>query len=326
MHWQVEDRVHCLKSVYGASKPLWVYVIEGDFTLWVDTGINCTPSEVLVPYLTSHGTRLGKRSQLAVITHADVDHFGGICGLRKIYPELLVTAHRADKDYIQEPSAIMRERYLMHASDGLEVPLDRQASLHERGGGGGKVDLALVGGEIFDLGQAGVWQVLHTPGHSAGHVILWNAARRWAIIGDALLDWGVKDEAGQLLAPPPYYDVPTYLDTLTAIRKLDVERMFTSHFGVLDRSGVERLLRNSHAAVNAIETAVHKALSERGSAGWLLDNLCQRTGEITQYWNMPLWSALADPISAHLKLGLATHRVGHIAEAGVSRYVAASQA
>ncbi|MSU49517.1 MAG: MBL fold metallo-hydrolase [Opitutus sp.] len=323
-HWQVDEQVHCIKSVYAANKPLWVHVIEGDFALWVDTGIDLTPAAVVMPDLAERAPPLWNRTQMAVITHADVDHFGGLRGLRNRRPDTLVLAHGADKAWIESPARILRERYLMHEADGIVVPPERRAVLQERGGGGGKVDIALAGGEEIDTGCGGIWRVLPAPGHSAGHLILWNAAQRWAMIGDAALDWGVPDDTGKLIAPPPYYDVAAYRGTLGSLGRLGAERMFTSHHGVLGPGQIEPFLRNSAEAVDTLEAAVGGALRERPD-GWPLFELCRRTGQLAGRWAEPLWAALADPISAHLKHGIAAGAVRRTATDGQVRYAAAGR-
>lgn len=320
-HWQVDEKVHCIKSVYAANKPLWVHVIDGDIALWVDTGIDVTPARVVIPYLSARAPQLWVRPQLAIITHADVDHFGGLRGLRAHRPDALALAHHADKAWIESPARIMRERYEMHADDGIVLPPERQAALLERGGGGGKVNLSLSGGEEIDTGDGGTWRVLSTPGHSAGHLILWNADRGWAIIGDAALDWGVPDDTGKLIAPPPYYDVPAYRASLRILEELGAEKMFTSHYGVLGREQIPPFLRNSMDAVDVLAESVRAVLPER-AAGWSLPELCLRTGEHARHWAEPLWPALADPISAHLKLGIATGAVERLAAGGEVRYSA----
>lgn len=317
--WEVEQDVHGVKSVYAANKPLWVYVIEGDYALWVDTGIDRTPAEVVIPYLVSRALRAWSRTQVAVITHADVDHFGGIKGLQAHRTDTLVLAHGADKAWIESPEAVLRERYEMHAADGLALTEERRAILNERGGGGGKVDVTLVGGEQFDLGRGGVWRVLHTPGHSAGHLALWCAERRCAIVGDAVLDWGVPDDTGKLIAPPPYYEVDAYLETVAAIEALDADRLFTSHYGLLDRAAARQLLANSREAVRRLDEALATVL-RASKEGLGLAELCLRTGELAGYWEPPLWPGLADPISAHLRRWLRKGLVERIAKGARAIY------
>lgn len=316
---EIERGIHCVKSTYAANKPLWVYVLEGDFCLWVDVGINVTPDESVIPYLTRVAPALWQKRQSAIITHADVDHFGGLGQLCRRRPDTIVLAHAADRHWIESPAAVQRERYLMHEADGITLPASRQATLLERGGGGGKVDVALSGGEVIDLGAAGRWQVLLAPGHSPGHIVLWDAARRWALIGDAALDWGVPNDAGELIAPPPYYDADAYEKTVRMLREQKAERVFTSHYGILDGAQAERLYRNSLESIEVLESATMAALA-RSPEGVALAQLCLGVGREARHWQEGLWPALADPISAHLKRQIARGIVQRFTKDGAGFY------
>ena len=57
----------------------------------------------------------------------------------------------------------------------------------------------------MDAGR--VVEVLHLPGHTLGHIGLWDEHTRAAIIIDAVLADGIYDRAGNKLIPPRYYDL-----------------------------------------------------------------------------------------------------------------------
>ncbi|MYW09276.1 MBL fold metallo-hydrolase [Streptomyces sp. SID2563] len=52
------------------------------------------------------------------------------------------------------------------------------------------VDLALDDGQILRLGDAD-WEVVRTPGHTPGHLALWQPEERLLVVGDALSDYDV---------------------------------------------------------------------------------------------------------------------------------------
>ncbi|REE75624.1 glyoxylase-like metal-dependent hydrolase (beta-lactamase superfamily II) [Rhodococcus wratislaviensis] len=52
------------------------------------------------------------------------------------------------------------------------------------------VDEPLDDGQLLRLGDAD-WEVLHTPGHTPGHVALWQPEERLLVVGDALSDYDV---------------------------------------------------------------------------------------------------------------------------------------
>lgn len=316
---EVAPGLHAIKSLYAANKPLWLYLLDGDYALWVDVGINVTPKETAIPYLSQNAPAAWGKSQMVIITHADVDHFGGLRGLKGRRPDAVVMAHAADRRWIESAPAVLDERYRMHRADGIDLPAARQDSLNERGGGGGKVDIALNGEETIYTGRTGTWQVLHTPGHSDGHLVLWDEDRRWAIIGDAVLDWGVPNVDGELIAPPPYYDKDKYLATIDRLAALKPELVFTSHYGILDRAASEQMFAHSRAAVEAVETGLANSL-QGDERGLTLLELCAAVGARCAQWPEALWPGLADPLSAHLKRHLADGTVERDVREGIARY------
>ncbi|MER5183852.1 MBL fold metallo-hydrolase [Streptomyces sp. NPDC002896] len=52
------------------------------------------------------------------------------------------------------------------------------------------VDVPLDEGQILRLGDAD-WEVVHTPGHTPGHLALWLPEERLLVVGDALSDYDV---------------------------------------------------------------------------------------------------------------------------------------
>jgi len=62
------------------------------------------------------------------------------------------------------------------------------------------VDLALNDGETLQLGET-QWQVVHSPGHTPGHLCLWQPDERLLVVGDALSDYDVGWVATALDGP-----------------------------------------------------------------------------------------------------------------------------
>lgn len=305
----VSPGIHAIYSRYGDNKPLVVYVLEGDFALWVDAGINVTPDQHVIPYLRDKAAALWRKPQVVLLTHADVDHFGGVAQLRRARPDALVMCHALDQPWIESEDLIFQRRYEMHADEGIVLSPERRRVLRERGGGGAKVQVSLQSGEVIDLGGGSRWSVLSAPGHTPGHVVLWNDVSGDLILGDAALDWGVPNAADGLLAVPPYYDVPAYESTIEMLRGLEPRRVFTSHQGILDQSQAAQLFRNSLEAVRTIGEAMKDAL-RAATSRLTLAELCREVGRRSAIWPEALWPGLADPISAHLKMAAARGEVG----------------
>jgi glyoxylase-like metal-dependent hydrolase (beta-lactamase superfamily II) len=281
-----------IEARIGVAKPLFQHVIVGQGTwLWCDAGIASTPGEAMLERLP---WRTAAR-HLALITHADVDHFGGLAQLRGAIPNLIVASHERDARWIGDLDAIMAERYLAHVAEGIDVPAARQDQLRERAGSPTRSDVLLTGGESFDLGPGGRWRVVPLPGHSPGSIGLWDESRRTALVGDAVLGWGVVDGDGRL-SPPPYGSVEDYLSTIRSLEELGVERLLAAHEPERSGGEVGAWLTESRTAVHEIGSAVRAAM--RGGVTRLPD-LCQRVGREVGRWPEETWAGLADAIVAH---------------------------
>ena len=79
----------------------------------------------------------------------------------------------------------------------------------------------LNGGEIIDLGDRKI-EVLHTAGHSPGHMCFWEKSRGYVFTGDLIY----KDT---LFAYYPSTDSEAYLQSLEKIAALPAKQLFPAH-------------------------------------------------------------------------------------------------
>ena len=101
------------------------------------------------------------------ITHGHIDHAGGAMDLRDALSVEIIGPHEADRPLLSN--------------------LESQA---QRFGLAGAVrnctpDRFLSEGESVSFGEH-VFEVLHCPGHAPGHVVYYNAAAKFAHVGDVL--------------------------------------------------------------------------------------------------------------------------------------------
>ena len=88
---EVAPRIHRIDSVMG-TRLLSQWLIRGDDAalLW-DTGIAGTISEVVAPALDELGIARDELAEV-IVSHADVDHYGGDAELRELFPEARLRA------------------------------------------------------------------------------------------------------------------------------------------------------------------------------------------------------------------------------------------
>lgn len=270
------------------------YLLVGEErVVLLDTGLATTPDEVLAPVLAERGIA----PDLILISHADVDHCGGNRRMRERYPRALLACPDADRRWIESNAAMVAENYMWHAPYGLDEPDEqgRQELLHDLGGDV-PVDLTLRGGESIRLGPGRHLEVLRLPGHTLGHIGLWDPTSRVAITIDAALSDGIYDRAGNKLIPPRYYDADAYRSTIRRIRALEPELLLTAHYEPMDAVACRSFCERSLGHVDAVEAVVQEAV-KTGEARLkeLTDLVDQRLGPFPEFT-----TELAAGIRSHL--------------------------
>lgn len=190
-HW---EETHC-------------YLLNGkERSLLIDTGLGiCNISEVI--------EKLTDKPVTAVATHVHWDHIGGY----KYFPDFYV--HQAEESWLNGgfPLPIQVVRNLV--AERCELPDGFDVDTYEIFQG--KPTRILEEGDIIDLGSRTI-QVLHTPGHSPGHLCFWEAERGYLFSGDLVYK-------GTLYANYPSTDPQSYLTSLQKIAELPVKQIFPGH-------------------------------------------------------------------------------------------------
>ncbi len=199
-------------------------------------------TEALSAALETCGSSL-ERLAVLVVTHAHIDHFG-LAGevVRRSGGELWMhEATELDLAKYADPDDAVDRRALMLADHGLYGPELTESSEGLRDWipvmpSIGRPSRLLTGGEHLPAGDRR-WEVVHTPGHSPGHVCLWSARDRVLCSGDHLL---------QVVSPPVTFErgferdpMGSYLDSLDRVQALEPELVLPGH-GPPFRDGARR--------------------------------------------------------------------------------------
>jgi glyoxylase-like metal-dependent hydrolase (beta-lactamase superfamily II) len=211
-----------------------VYLIGGDGDwLLVDTGWNASNTfDALEKQLGETGVGFKDITRI-VITHFHVDHYGLAGRLREL-SGAKVAMHRMEKEFVDSRYVNMDEllteiaRWLhLHGVPEKELTHLQKASLGVRKFAVPVLpDIALEGGERISVGPFN-FEVLWTPGHSLGHICLYESAKRILLSGDHILptifpNVGLHPQSGD----NPLGD---YLDSLKVCGQLDVDLVLPAH-------------------------------------------------------------------------------------------------
>lgn len=267
-----------IQSLFG-GRNLFQYLFTGDNVVLVDTGIAETPERVIFPYLDRLKLK-PERLTMAITTHADLDHQGGNDAIKRMSPSAFLACGEADRALIEDPRRLFEKRYnFLRADHGVgfddEPPPDA--------GRARRLDIGFTGGERVRLADGWELEVLHVPGHSDGHLALYDSRQRAAFVGDAIHGRGCPKASGGMAIPVTYYRVEIYLSTLRYFESLEIDTLYSGHWPVMRGEEIKDFIAESRQTVELIDRAILAGL-HKNPAGLTLKELMQTASEAVGDW------------------------------------------
>lgn len=201
------DKDTWMISEYRHPEETHCYLLNGyRYSLLIDTGLGICNIYDEVRKLTDNPVT-------AVATHIHWDHIGGL----KYFPDFY--AHREELKWLSGEFPLSIEMIKKMAADRCDLPENYDIDTYTVFQG--MPTRVLNDGDIIDIGGRRI-KVLHTPGHSPGHMCFWEKEKGYLFTGDLVYK-------GTLFAYYPSTNPEDYLKSLEKISQLPVERVFPGH-------------------------------------------------------------------------------------------------
>ena len=256
--------LHRIDAPFEQGRQVNLWLFTGRRPALVDTGVAGVPREIILPYFVGLGLP-PQDLELIINLHAHADHIGGNAEILRAAGVTgdgsdggpLIAAHESDAP------AIADHRLLATEVAGI-VDEERIAAFMRRCGDNVPVERRFRGGEILELGASEV-EVLHTPGHTAGSLSLYDQRRRALIHGESVMGVGTTDDRG-FRSTPFGQDPQRYRQTLQQLSEVEFDLFLSSHCPPMSRDDGQESIAVSLAELDSYEAACRSVLAEGASS------------------------------------------------------------
>ncbi|HEU65567.1 MAG TPA: MBL fold metallo-hydrolase [Chloroflexi bacterium] len=328
---RVLNGVHQIK-IPGPDSTSWAtnaYVIEGDNGhILVDSGWDSQESLwALQEGIKAANLKLRDITKV-VITHIHPDHYG-LSGKIKQICDAQVAIHRVEAGFIssryKDFTDLIKKTGEILRQNG--VPEDELPQLKEASVWMNKYvtphlpevvleDGDTISNDSFEL------EVLWTPGHSPGHICLYEREKRFILTGDHIL----YDTTPHVGFNPQSGDNPLgdYVSSLKKLERLKVHFILPGHGPVFNALGlrIDKILQHHEERKRAIMQSLHNGMKTAYQIAREIPWLTEEGG--TAFQNLAVWDrrmAVTETI-AHLKLLMKENRAANVDMDGASLYIA----
>jgi glyoxylase-like metal-dependent hydrolase (beta-lactamase superfamily II) len=292
------------------GRPLYLPVLrEGRKTLLLDCGAKHHAQNDIPKALSFLGVAPEDVLWL-VITHPDGDHCGGSAEFQKLYANCRIACGEADRALIESPDYLYSFRYDAYRKDhGVFFDAETEQAIRSCSSTPQPVAFTFTGGEILRLGPDRVLELWHLPGHSRGHLGLYDTKHGTLFYGDAIQGAGYRSLAGLWTLCPTYLYVEPYLQTIRTIEACPAETIVGCHWPVSrSRQAILQFCAESRNFVFQADRLIRDYLSKHDS-GVSLRELCERLSDQLGEWPWEVRFELANALSGHLEHGVQSSRI-----------------
>jgi glyoxylase-like metal-dependent hydrolase (beta-lactamase superfamily II) len=254
---QIFPNVYEIKSLFG-DRHIQQYLFVGEQVILVDAGIIGTPNDAIFPYMEKIGVSPSKLT-MVIAMHSDSDHHGGLPAIKDASSSTLLACHEGDRALIEDPEVLYRDRYNFLAKDhDLGFSRDGMVYSPRRC----KIDERLAANQVLRLGPDWNLRVWHVPGHSEGHLALYDEKNHAAFTSDAVQAGGYPTVTGGTAFGPTYYTVNAYLATIEFLENQPIDHLFTGHWPAAHHQDTKKFLAQSRQFVERMDELILQHLKQ----------------------------------------------------------------
>jgi len=291
------------------GRPLYLPLIrEGSEALLLDCGTRAHAAKDVPSSLRQLG--LGQKDLTwLIMTHPDGDHCGGSAEITRQYPRVRLACGDADREMIESPEYLFSFRYDAYRKNhGIYFDSQTEREIKNCSSQPQQVTFTFVGGETMRLGRNRILEIWHLPGHSHGHLGVYDRNQRVLYYGDAIQGAGYRSLHGGWSLCPTYLYVNAYLQTIRTIENSDAQTIVGCHWPVFrGKDAIRQFCSESRNFVEQADRAITNYLHDH-SSGVTLRELCEQLSDQLGGWPKEVSLELANAFSGHLDRGVEAGR------------------
>jgi glyoxylase-like metal-dependent hydrolase (beta-lactamase superfamily II) len=229
---KIENGIYMLEIESNTTgKPTKIYptvILNNDSLILIDTGFPGVFNQICEA-IEKEGLEFSKLDTI-IFTHQDIDHIGNVVRiLNKVPGKIKTFSHEEEKAYINGEKTPVKLAKLESNLENLPDNMKAVYKMLKAGFENNKVNIdeTLIDGQ--ELPYCGGITVIHTPGHTPGHMCLYFKSWKLLIAGDIL---AVND--GILLRGNQAYNLDNEENkkSIEKLMKYDIETVICYHGGM----------------------------------------------------------------------------------------------
>jgi len=186
-------------------------------------------TEAFINAIAGEGHRVENITHI-ILTHQDIDHIGCLPDILLLAPSAQVIAHIDEAPYIDGRKTPIKLAMLEAAYDSLPEQMKQFRNTLREGFANRRVAVSQPVEDGTVLPIAGGIEIVHTPGHTPGHIALFLRQGRIMVAGDA-----ANIENGRIAGPNPQHtqDMAQGMESLEKLKAYYCRGLVSYHCGFL---------------------------------------------------------------------------------------------